>query len=229
MSATVNEVMTTHVVAVTKDASFRDMAGLLRRHRVSAFPVVDADGKVIGVVSEADMLPKEALLAGFGNQPPAGAVAEPHNDFAKAAGVTAASIMTRAPITITPDEPVTSAARLMYSCKVKSLPVVTEHGHLVGIISRADVLSVYCRSGAEIRREITQDVIMTEFRGDPSSFTVTVKDGIVTLEGRPQTAQQGRNILAEVRHVEGVVSVRDRLTYPEERSSYPEERSSSHV
>ncbi len=229
MSATVNEVMTTHVVAVTKDASFRDMAGLLRRHRVSAFPVVDADGKVIGVVSEADMLPKEALLAGWGNQPPAGAVAEPHNDFAKAAGVTAASIMTRAPITITPDEPVTSAARLMYSCKVKSLPVVTEHGHLVGIISRADVLSVYCRSGAEIRREITQDVIMTEFRGDPSSFTVTVKDGIVTLEGRPQTAQQGRNILAEVWHVEGVVSVRDRLTYPEERSSYPEERSSSHV
>jgi CBS domain-containing protein len=229
MSATVNEVMTTHVVAVTEDASFRGMAGLLRRHRVSAFPVVDADGKVIGVVSEADMLPKEALLAGLPNQPPAEAVAEPHNDFAKAAGVTAASIMTRVPITITPDEPVTSAARLMYSCKVKSLPVVTEHGHLVGIISRADVLSVYCRSGAQIRREITQDVIMTEFRGDPSSFTVTVKDGIVTLEGRPQTAQQGRNILAEVWHVEGVVSVRDRLTYPEERSSYPEERSSSHV
>lgn len=192
MSATVNEVMTTHVVAVTKDASFRDIAGLLRRHRVSAFPVVDAGRKVIGVVSEADMLPKEALLAP-GVRVPAGAAAEPHNDFAKAAGVTAASIMTRAPITITPDEPVTSAARLMYSCKVKSLPVVTEHGHLVGIISRADVLSVYCRSGAEIGREITQDVIKTEFRGDPSSFTVRVKDGIVPLEGRPQTAQQGRN------------------------------------
>ena len=229
MSATVNEVMTTHVVAVTEGASFRDIAVLLRQHQVSAFPVVDADGKVIGVVSEADMLPKEALLAGFGNQPPAGAVAEPHNDFAKAAGVTAASIMTRPPITITPDEPVTSAARLMYSCKVKSLPVVTEHGHLIGIISRADVLSVYCRPAAEIEREITQDLIMTAFRADPSSFAVTVKDGIVTVGGRPQTAQQARNILAGVWHVEGVVSVRDRLTYPEERSSYPEERSSSHV
>ena len=228
MSATVNDVMTTHVVAVTKDASFRDMAGLLRQHRVSAFPVVDADGKVIGVVSEADMLPKEALLAP-GVRVPAGAPAEPHNDFAKAAGVTAASIMTRAPITITPDEPVTSAARLMYSCKVKSLPVVTEHGHLVGIISRADVLSVYGRPAAEIAREIRRDVIMAEFRGHPASFTVRVKDGIVTLEGSPQTAQQARNILAGVWHVEGVVSVRDRLTYPEERSSYPEERSSSHV
>ena len=219
MSATVNEVMTTHVVAVTKDAPFRDIAGLLRQYRVSAFPVVDTDGKVVGVVSEADMLPKEALLAGFRGQAPAGARGEPHSDFAKAAGVTAASIMTRTPITITPDEPVTSAARLMYSCKVKSLPVVTEHGHLVGIISRADVLSVYGRPAAEIAREIREDVIRTEFGGDPSSFTVTVKDGIVTLGGRPQTAQQGRNILAEVWHVEGVVSVRDRLTYPEERSS----------
>ena len=219
MSATVNEVMTTHVVAVTEGASFRDIAVLLRQHQVSAFPVVDADGKVIGVVSEADMLPKEALLAGFGDQPPAGALAEPHNDFAKAAGVTAASIMTRPPITITPDEPVTSAARLMYSCKVKSLPVVTEHGYLVGIISRADVLSVYGRPAAEIAREIRQDVIMTGFRGDPGSFTVTVKEGIVTLAGRPETAQQGRDILAEAWHVEGVVSVRDRLTYPEERSS----------
>jgi CBS-domain-containing membrane protein len=218
MSATVNEVMTAHVVAVTKDASFRDIAGMLRKHRVSAFPVVDTDGKVIGVVSEADMLPKEALFSP-GVRVPAGAAAEPHNDFAKAAGVTAASIMTRAPITITPGEPVTSAARLMYSCKVKSLPVVTEHGHLVGIISRADVLSVYGRPAAEIAREIRRNVIMTEFHGHPASFTVRVKDGIVTLEGCPQTAQQARNILAGVWHVEGVVSVRDRLTYPEERSS----------
>jgi len=219
MSATVDEVMTSHVVAVTKDASFRDIAAMLRQHRVSAFPVVDADGKVIGVVSEADMLPKEALLAAPGVRVPAGAATEPHNDFAKAAGVTAASIMTSTPVTITPGEPVTSAARLMYSCKVKSLPVVTEQGYLVGIISRADVLSVYARPAAEIARQIRDDVVMTAFRGDPSHFTVTVKDGIVTLQGRPQTAQQGRDILAEVWHVEGVVSVRDRLTYPEERSS----------
>jgi CBS-domain-containing membrane protein len=217
MSATVNEVMTTRAVSVTEDASFRDIAALLRRHRVSAFPVVDTDGKVIGVVSEADMLPKEALLAP-GVRIPAGAAADPHNDFAKATGVTAASIMTRAPVTITADEPVTSAARLMYSCKVNSLPVVTEHGYLVGIISRADVLSVYGRPAGEIAREIRQNVIMTAFRGDPSSFTVTVKEGVVTLEGHPQTAQQGRDILAEAWHVEGVVSVRDRLTYPGERT-----------
>ena len=91
------------------------------------------------------------------------------------------------------------------------------------------MLSVYSRPDAEIGEEITKNVTLHEFLKGPGCFTVTVKDGIVTLEGRPQTAQQGRNILAEVWHVEGVVSVRDRLTYPEERSSYPEERSSSHV
>lgn len=111
--------------------------------------------------------------------------------------------MTKAPITITPDEPVTSAARLMYSGKVKSLPVVTATGHLAGIISRADVLSVYSRPAAEIEREITHDVIRTEFHSDPGRFTVTVKDGIVTVQGHPDTAQQARAILAQIWHVEG--------------------------
>jgi CBS-domain-containing membrane protein len=170
MNATVKDVMTTHVVAVTKEASFKDVAALLRQHQVST-------------------------------------------------GVTAASIMTTAPITITPDEPVTSAARLMYSCKVRSLPVVTENGYLAGIISRADVLSVYGRPDQQIGQEIMQDLIATGSGSDPGRFTVTVKDGIVTLAGYPDTARQGRNILAEAWHIEGVISVRDRLTYPEGPSS----------
>ena len=97
---------------------------------------------------------------------------------------------------------------------MKRLPVVSQNGHLVGIISRADVLSVYSRPDDEIGEEITKNVIRHEFLKGPGCFTVTVKDGIVTLEG-PGTVQQGRAILAEVWRVEGVVSVRDRLTYPE--------------
>ena len=212
MSATVNDVMTTRVAAVTKNAPFKDIAALLTRYRVSAFPVLDDDGKVIGVVSEADLLCKEALIATMG-----GLAARPgpyHDDFARAAAVTAADLMTTPPVTITPGEPVTGAARLMYNARVKRLPVVSENGHLVGIISRADVLSVYSRPDDEIGEEITKNVIQNEFLTGPGCFTVTVKDGIVTLEG-PGTVQQGRAILAEVWRVEGVVSVRDRLTYPE--------------
>jgi CBS-domain-containing membrane protein len=214
MNATVKDVMTTSVVAVKQDASFKDIATMLGLHRVSAFPVVDDDGKVIGVVSEADLLPKEALVAGSGLPPGRLSVVLHHREFSKAGGVTAADIMTRPPVTIGPDEPVTSAARLMYSCKVKRLPVVSEDGHLLGIISRADVLAVYGRPDEEIRQEVSQDVILNGFLVDPDRFTVTVKDGIVTIEGRPETAESGHGIVAAIWHVEGVVSVRDLLTYP---------------
>ena len=213
MSATVKDVMTNRVVAVRKDAPFKDIATLLTRYRVSAFPVLDDDGTVIGVVSEADLLCKEALIAAMGGRP--GRPGPYHDDFARAAAVTAADLMTTPPVTTTPGEPAADAARLMYNAGVKRLPVVSENGHLVGIISRADVLSVYSRPDDEIGEEITKNVIRHEFLRGPGCFTVTVKDGIVTLEGRPETVRQGRAILAEVWRVEGVVSVRDRLTYAE--------------
>jgi CBS domain-containing protein len=212
MGATVKDVMTSRVVAVRKNAPFKDIATLLTRYLVSAFPVLDDDGKVIGVVSEADLLCKEALIAAMGGRP--GRPGPYHDDFARASAVTAADLMTTPPVTITPGEPAAGAARLMYNAGVKRLPVVSENGHLVGIISRADVLSIYNRPDDEIGAEITKNVIRYEFLKGPGCFTVTVKDGIVTLEG-PGTVQQGRAILAEVWRVEGVVSVRDRLTYAE--------------
>ncbi len=220
MRAKVRDVMTTRVVAVKRNATFKDMAALLTEYRVSAFPVLDDEGKVIGVVSEADMLSKEALVADMGVQAArlARIPGSPyHDEFAKAAAVTAGDLMTNPPVVVTPDEPVTSAARLMYHGRVKRLPVVGEKGQLIGIVSRADVLSVYSRPDSEIRQEITENVIRGEFFADPEHFTVTVSDGIVTLQGYPESTVGGRDMVAEAWHVEGVVSVRDRLTYPEER------------
>jgi CBS domain-containing protein len=218
MSAKVRDVMTTRVVTVRENATFKDMAALLTEYRVSAFPVLDEEGKVIGVVSEADLLSKEALVADMGSQAPwLGRIAGSpyHDEFAKAAAITAADLMTKPPVVVTPDEPVTSAARLMYHGRVKRLPVVGEKGQLIGIVSRADVLSVYRRPDEEIRQEIIKNVIMNEFFADPDRFVVAVKDGIVTLEGYPESAARGRDIVVESWHVEGIVSVRDRLTYPE--------------
>src|SRR6185437_4515303 len=99
--------------------------------------------------------------------------------------VTAANLMTKPAVTIGPDEPVSHAARLMYSKRVKRLPVTDEDGKLIGIVTRSDVLSVYGRLDADIQREITQDLILSTFLCDPGRFTVNVKDGIVTIEGRP--------------------------------------------
>ena len=210
MNTTVKDVMTTRVIWVTKDATFREMAAALREHRVSAFPVVDDDQKVIGVVSEADLLNKEALddepgmLSGILHR----------RDHAKARGVTAGDLMTTAVVAVRPDDTVEHAAKLMYDRRVKRLPVTDENGRLVGIISRADVLSVFDRTDADIRQEITQDVILGEFLVGPLVFDVSVKDGIVTLAGRPETNETGHDIVRLVRHVQGVVAVRDRLNYP---------------
>jgi CBS domain-containing protein len=213
MSATVRDVMTTHVVAVRLNATYKDIAARLRELRVSAFPVLDDSNKVVGVVSEADLLTKEALEYSV-----------PHlmdgilrsHERAKAAAVTAAELMTRPAVTIGQHELVTTAARLMYSRKLKRLPVVDDDNQLIGIVTRTDVLSVFTRPDAEIQHDIIENVIIGTVLTNPARFTVVVKDGVVTVEGMPETASVGRDMIEEIRHVEGVVAVRDRLVYPPE-------------
>jgi CBS-domain-containing membrane protein len=213
MKSTVKDVMTTRVIWVRKDASFRDMAAALREHRVSAFPVLDEAGKVIGVVSEADMLTKEALDSEPEGMPGMITGMLRRKEHEKARGITAGDLMTRPAVTVTPDDTVEHAARLMYTRKVKRLPVVDENRHLVGIVSRADLLAVFDRTDEEIRKEISGDVMLNGLLADPK---LMVKDGVVTLSGQPSTASVGREIVQRVRHVQGVVAVRDRLSYPPE-------------
>jgi CBS domain-containing protein len=211
MSSTVKDVMSTHVIAVRQRAGYKEMAAMLHDQRVSAFPVIDDDNKVIGVVSETDLLAKEALegtvpwtLQGLPRQ----------HVPSQVNGVTAAELMTKPAVTIGPDKSVTDAARLMFNMRVKRLPVVSDDGTLIGIVTRSDVLSVYSRPDAEIQRQVTQDLISGTFLCDPDRFTVTVTDGIVTIEGTPETAVAGHDIIDAIRHMEGVVTVRDRLSYP---------------
>jgi CBS-domain-containing membrane protein len=212
MNSTVKDVMSTHVIAVRQNASYKDMAAMLHEQRVSAFPVLDDHNKVIGVVSESDLLTKEALE---GTVPGMLQSMMAQREHARATAITAAGLMTKPPVTIGPDEPVTQAARLMYSRRLKRLPVISDDGTLIGIVTRADVLSVYSRPDADIQHEIIQDLILGMFACDPARFTVTVADGIVTIEGAPETDLVGRDIIDAARHVEGVVAVRDRLRYPE--------------
>jgi CBS domain-containing protein len=211
MNATVKDIMSTHVIAVRRNATYKQMAARLREMHVSAFPVVDDDSKVIGVVSESDLLAKEALRD---KVPGEFSGMMRSREQAKAEGIIAADLMTGPPVTVGPDDTVAHAARLMYDRRVKRLPVVDGDGRLVGIVARSDVLSVYDKADDDIRRDITDNVISNEFHCDPARFTVTVKDGIVTLEGTPGTVAVGHEIVDAARHADGVVAVRDRLTYP---------------
>ena len=103
----------------------------------------------------------------------------------------------------------------MYTLQVKRLPVIDSGGQLVGIISRTDVLAIFDRPDEEIKDEITGHVIPVELLEDPHQFAVSVQAGVVTLEGSPETASLGRALVRKVRHVQGVVAVRDRLSYPD--------------
>jgi len=209
METMVKDVMTTQVVAVTRDATFKEMAATLRRYRISALPVIDGNEKVVGVVSEADLLVKEALAHS----------ARHDKEVQKAEGVTAGDLMTHPAVTVRPEDSVEHAARLMYRLRIKRLPVVNAGGGLVGLVSRTDLLAVYDRPDEEIRGEITHQVIPHELLGDASQFTVTVQAGVVTLEG--SSAALGHDIVRKVRHVPGVVAVRDRLSYPAQVAAPP--------
>ncbi len=213
MHTDVRDVMTTGVVTVRPGTSYREMAVLFRRHRVTGFPVVDDGGRLAGVVSETDLLAVEA------GEPASGAHPAPRTWLHRrrpltASEATAADLMTHPAVTIGPDELVRDAARRMHSRRLQRLPVVDPGGRLVGVVSRSDVLRVFGRPDEEIRREVTQDVIADGFFTDPDRFTVTVQDGIVTLEGAPGSAVLGASIVDQVERLEGVVAVRDRFTYP---------------
>jgi len=207
----VKDVMTNSVVAVRENATFKEMVTAMRGRRISAFPVIDASDRVVGVVSEADLLLKETVPA-----LPQGTIrlAWRLKERSKAAGVTAGEVMTKPAVTIHEDAPVADAARLMQSRKVKRLPVVDDNDRLRGIIARTDVLSVFERPDNEIWEEVIKDVIVGEFGLDPEMFVVTVGSGIVTVTGAVERRSDALSLLATIRHLEGVVGVRDRLSYP---------------
>jgi len=197
--------------SVRESLSFKELAARIRESGASALPVLDAAGRVIGVVSEADLLAKEALLCTPHALGLVSGIAH-RRDRRKAAGVTAGDLMTSPAVTVAPDDTIESATRLMYDRGFERLPVVDAVGRLLGTVSRADALAVFDRPDEEIRLEIIGQVIPR--LSEPSWCSVIVRDGIVTLEGTPETISIGHDVLAKVRRVPGVVAVRDRLVYP---------------
>lgn len=207
MNATVRDVMTSRVISVSQDADFKYIAHVLRKFRVSACPVVSEHGVVVGVVSEADLLSKCAdpdLPVGLTR------LKWKLGEESKVTAATADRLMTSPAVTIRPDVPVVVAARVMQKRCLRRLPVVDERNHLIGIISRADVLSVYDRPDSDVCREVTERV-SSEFGMPAADLSVTVAAGVVTLTGPVDQEKTALELIARIRHIEGVVAVRDRL------------------
>jgi CBS domain-containing protein len=212
MHSLVKDLMTTQVVTVGPATPFKELVARLAEHRVSAVPVVDDAGLVLGVVSEADLLLKEEFPDPDADVPLIWTKRR-RAEHDKAAAAVARDLMTVAVVSIAPDATVAEAARRLHTANVKRLPVVDRQGRLLGIISRSDLLKVFNRPDEAIRREIIDDVIVGEFMMDPERFFIQVHQGVAVLEGRVEQRSLIPWLVRAVRGVEGVVRVEDRLSY----------------
>lgn len=206
----VEDVMTRTVVALRDAAEFKDIARTMRQRRISALPVLDADGRVVGVVSEADLLPKEA----FRDRDPAAPRTRHATGRAKARAVTAGELMTSPAVTVTADVTLAQAARLMARHRVKRLPVVDGDGMLRGIVSRSDLLDVFLRGDEDIARDVRREIAAHLLTVPVRPIDVEVRDGVVTLTGHVRDTTLVPLVVRLVRAVEGVVDVDCELQGP---------------
>jgi CBS domain-containing protein len=137
MNTAVKDVMTTRVIWMEQDTPFATVSAAFMQHRVSALPVLNKAGEVIGVVSEADLLTKLALGGGDDHMPGMIGGMLHHQQLEKARATTAGDLMTTPPVTVAPQDTVEDAARLMYLRRVKHLPVVDADNHLAAADEQA--------------------------------------------------------------------------------------------
>ncbi|MGW2638872.1 CBS domain-containing protein [Streptomyces sp. NPDC001348] len=187
----VSDVMTLPVVAVGRDARFREIVRAMGQWKISAVPVVEGDGRVVGVVSEADLLPVE--------EPPGRGLSR------------AEELMSAPAVTVRPGTTLAQAARIMAARHVQRLPVVDDEDRLQGIVSRGDLLKVFLRPDEEIEEEVRRTVVSYLFPALGHTIHVSVHDGVVMLRGQVQDTSLVWVAERLVRAVEGVVGVEARL------------------
>jgi CBS domain-containing protein len=203
--------MNPDVLTVRPETPLKEVAHRLVERGISGMPVCDENGRVLGVVSEADILYKERGEARKG----AGLLAlllEPHDDADRKIGArTAGEAMTSPAVTIEPNRRLAEAARVMLERGINRLPVVRD-GKLVGIVTRADLVRAFERPDYEIAREIREDVVLRTL-WIPDAVDVRVERGEVTLRGKLDTSTEVELVERLAERVPGVVAVHSELTW----------------
>ena len=196
----VDRLMTRDLATVTGDETLKVAARMMVERKISGLPVVDSDHRLVGVVTEGDILHQETLrnpsttFRGLFRRA---------GDFSR----TVSEAMTTKVVTISPDADHTEAARLMESAGVKRLPVVAPDGSLVGIISRSDVLKVFGRPDSEIEEELVTEVIERILWLNPQMVELSVQDGLVALSGQVPARSDTRILEEMAKRVDGVIEV----------------------
>ncbi|MFC9080197.1 CBS domain-containing protein [Streptomyces sp. NPDC057062] len=213
----VGSVMTGDVVCAEYGTPFKEVARRLAAHRISGLPVVDEDDKVIGVISETDLMVHQAATPDPFDPPRRRRLGpltrSARRRAAKTQARTAAQLMTVPPVTAHADDTIVEAARTMVQRRVERLPVLDEEDRLVGIVTRRDLLRVFLRPDAEIHDEAVQEVLIRALWVSPHTVEVTVMDGVVTLTGHLERKSETAIAVSMTRQIDGVVGVVDKLTW----------------
>ena len=191
------DLMTTEVITVSPETGIRDAARLMFRNRVSGLPVVSPAGTLIGIITEADFLRLEVERQEGGSE----------------LGEDVGGVMSSGVVTTDPDTSIYEAAKIMTFQDIKRLPVVDEEQHLLGIISRADIVSIFTRPDDIIEDEIREDLIRRVLFVDPDQLDVTVLNGVVTFVGDIGTRTEARLLEELTSRLDGVLRVESRLEW----------------
>jgi CBS domain-containing protein len=208
----VADVMTVGATSVDEDAPFKQIVDILETHGFNAAPVVDRSGRVLGLVSSADLVAK-IEFAGTEDQAHLFESRRHRAARDKATGTAAAELMTAPAVTVLPQTTLVEAAKIMESAELKRLPVVDDLGRLVGMVTRGDLLKVFLRDDKDIRREIRDDVLTDLVGVEPSHVHVEVDDGVVTLLGRLDRRSLIASTIRHIERVAGVVDVVSHLSF----------------
>jgi CBS domain-containing protein len=214
----VRDVMSAEPVTVTRLTPFKDLVELFSSRRISAAPVLDNRNWVVGVVSQTDLLPKEA----FRDHEPTRREQLLHlEEMFKSGATTAGDLMTAPAVVIGPQAPLAEAARLMARHHVRRLPVVDGRGQLVGMVSQSDLLTVFLIPDQELADAVAARIAHTLPEADTSTLTVSVTDGVVSLGGELADRSHLSDVVRAVRGVEGVVDTEVHLAQKRHRIDPP--------
>ncbi|WP_424531461.1 CBS domain-containing protein [Sphaerisporangium viridialbum] len=208
MIMNVGDVMGRVAIAVELNTSFADLVETMRRFKVGAVAVIDPDRRPVGVVSAHDLLLREI------DTPRGGGVFEGHRqrrERAKAAGSTAAQVMTTPAITVTERTPVREAARIMHDHRIRQLPVIDANGKIVGTVHQSDLLKIFVRPPSDVRADV--DDALWRASVDPDTLSVMVDHGLVSLRGTVARRSQIAQAVEAVQAIDGVIEVDDHMCY----------------
>lgn len=202
---TVGDVMIKGVVAAHEEAAFKQIVDALVRNHISAVPVIDARRKVVGIVSESDLL---ARMSGGHLVLPTGHLVTAHaEERRKLHASVARELMTSPPVVTRASMPIADAAHLAAQARVRRLPVVDDDGVLIGMVTRADLLKVFLRADQEIRDDIRHNVLAGAVSFNPSLVDVEVYDGVVTVRGEVQHQETADALAHAMAGIGGVIAV----------------------